>query len=114
MSYEVVKKELSLKKDIDLIYFASSGISGGLKAVFEFSDRKFKIITVDEAESVRVNLKKGKIVATISQQPQKQGYRAIDILREYLFYKKEPEKKSVIIGNRVKLRSSNLINGEFF
>ena len=43
-----------------------------------------RIITFDEVPTTLELIKKGAVLATISQQPYKQGYRSLDILFEYL------------------------------
>lgn len=90
----------------DLVYFAAAGIEGGIRAVKEVQP-SCSIITVDETEFTRKCLKEGIIAATVTQQPEEQGRRTIDILYHYLMEHKEPSAVLYFTENQVKLRNSN-------
>ncbi|MDD3999838.1 MAG: LacI family DNA-binding transcriptional regulator [Bacilli bacterium] len=99
----LLTKQIIENNDTDLIYYAAAGISGGLKAIEELGS-KIKVITVDETKAVRNALTEGKILATITQQPYKQGSRSIQIVRDFLVYNSSPVEKQNITGNKVQLR----------
>lgn len=104
ISYKLVKEHIE-KEDVDLVYFCAAGIKGGLKALKELNSQA-KIITVDETQTVIENLRSGYIAGTITQQPYKQGYKAVEIAADYLIYGNKPEDAKYITGNHVKLKNS--------
>lgn len=82
-------RELLQTKSPPLIYFAAGGSQGGLKAIEE-SGKKMKILTVDETPAVIEGIKKGLISATIAQQPYEQGRMTVNIIAQFLYFKKLP------------------------
>ena len=82
-SYTVTKQLLAEHPETAALFFTAAGIYGGCKAVDE-SGLHPRIITFDEVPTTLELIKKGTVLATISQQPYKQGYRSLDILFEYL------------------------------
>lgn len=105
-TYDKIKDYL-FNNQVDLIFFAiSTGVKAGLDA-FHHLNYQTKILTVDEDPVVIKNVKKGKIAATVTQQPEKQGRYAVLTLSNYFLLKQQPENNKVIIGNKIKLRHSN-------
>lgn len=102
-SYDLTKRIVQ-ENNVSLIYYAAAGISGGLKALEELNS-KIKVITVDETMAVRKALSDGRILATITQQPYKQGSRSIQLVRDYLVYNSTPKEKQNLTGNKVQLRN---------
>ena len=87
-SYAKVR-DLLQTKSLALIYFAAGGSQGGLKAIEE-SGKKMKVLTVDETPAVIEGIKKGLISATIAQQPYEQGRMTVNIIAQFLYFKKLP------------------------
>lgn len=104
ISYQEVKTYLK-SNSVELVYFAAGGIKGGLEALNEMGYQN-KIITVDETKAVVEQLKTGFISATITQQPFKQGEWALNILREYLIFKRKPNQRINYVSNIIKVKSS--------
>ena len=92
ISYTAVKALLERRKELDGICFAGAGIEGGLLAIRECG-RSLKIVAFDLTESVRKALKNGEVIATVCQDPFKQGFDGIDILGKYLLWNQKPEKE---------------------
>ena len=92
ISYTAVKALLERRKELDGICFAGAGIEGGLLAIRECG-RSLKIVAFDLTESVRKALKNGEVIATVCQDPFKQGFDGIDILGKYLLWNQNPEKE---------------------
>lgn len=107
ISYKITK-EIILKDNVDLIYFGAAGIAGGLKALKELN-KNIPVITVDETVAVRNSLKTGDVLATITQQPYKQGSRAIRIVHDYLIYNRKPNEVEELTNNKVILKNSNYV-----
>lgn len=105
LSYEVVNKLLD--KDLDGIFFCAAGIKGGIDAISKRKMlKKIKILTVDLTPIVRKNLKNENIIATICQQPYRQGVEALDILFEYLMSNKKPVNKIINTDIEIKMKYS--------
>lgn len=104
LSYEITKNIIE-NNNVDLIYYAAAGISGGLKAIAD-ANVKVPVITVDETRAVKEGLKDGRVYATVTQQPYKQGSRAIQMVYDYLVYNSEPKEKQNLTGNRIQLKHS--------
>ena len=103
-SYEVTKK-LILDQSPDLVYFASAGIQGGVQAVRDLGT-PCKVITVDDTDFIREGLNDGIIAATVTQEPDVQGSRTVDILYNCLANHIKPDNIMNYTNNHVKLRSS--------
>ena len=85
ISYEVTKAMLAKQKDLTGIIFTAAGIVGGMKAVYESRRAgELLIITYDLTDTVKENLKKNYIIASVLQEPYKQGSLGIEIMSDYL------------------------------
>lgn len=70
--------------------------------------KKIKIITYDFSDVVKDGLLDRGIIASITQNPKEQGYKAIKVLFEYLLTKTIPAKKSTYIETQVIFRENLL------
>lgn len=104
-SYAVTKQFLCEHPDTDALFFTAAGIYGGCKAVAE-SGLHPRIITFDEVGATPTLLKEGMILATISQQPYKQGYNSLNILFEYLTSGILPEKELQYVEHSIIIREN--------
>jgi LacI family transcriptional regulator len=65
---------LAANHDISVICFAAAGVAGGLKAIEKYEKkRKLKVITYDLTDIVKKNLQNERIVASVCQEPYRQG-----------------------------------------
>ncbi|CCV64220.1 Transcriptional regulator, LacI family [Alteracholeplasma palmae J233] len=103
-SYKIVKNHLE-KNKVDLVYFNAGGIKGGIKAIKE-SNQNPEIITVDETVEVINAVKDKTVLATISQQPFKQGFKSVDTMVKYLLFHIKPNNRELYIENSIKSYSS--------
>ena len=87
------------------LFFTAAGIYGGCKAVTE-SGLHPRIITFDEVPTTLDLIKKGTILATISQQPYNQGYRSLDIIFEYLTSGILPENELQYVDHSIIIREN--------
>ncbi len=102
-SYTLTRQLLSRHPDLTALFFAAAGVHGGCRAVEE-SGLRPKIITFDEVPTTLEMLKKGIISATISQQPDRQGSRSLDLLFEYLTAGTVPEKEQYFVEHSIRIR----------
>ncbi|WP_156299679.1 LacI family DNA-binding transcriptional regulator [Streptobacillus canis] len=106
ISYKVTKKILENNK-VNGIFFCAAGIKGGLKAIKEKElIDKLDIITVDLTPEVRKNMTKGNIVATICQEPYRQGFEATEIIFNYLMMGFEPQNKIIHTNTEIKMKDN--------
>jgi LacI family transcriptional regulator len=103
-SYEVVKHLMKKSPEITAVYFAAGGVNGGIRAIEQCCEGKMPIIiTCDDVEQTKQLVKKGKIEATICQQPHRQGFEAVSFVLEYLISNKKPENDVVYMENQIKI-----------
>ena len=104
-SYTVTKQLLAEHPETGALFFTAAGIYGGCKAVTE-SGLHPRIITFDEVPTTLELIKKGTVLATISQQPYNQGYRSLDILSEYLTSGILPENELQYVDHSIIIREN--------
>lgn len=104
-SYTVTRQLLSDHPETGALFFTAAGIYGGCKAVTE-SGLHPRIITFDEVPTTLDLIKKGTILATISQQPYNQGYRSLDIIFEYLTSGILPENELQYVDHSIIIREN--------
>ncbi len=84
-SYEVTRYLLKQYPEINALFFAAAGLSGGCRAVNAMNRTKdMHIICFDAECSVPDMLQNGLVCATISQQPRRQGALPLELLFDYL------------------------------
>ncbi len=80
-SHNITKDLLSNNPNIDALFLASAGVFGACRAVESLNLKKPPIIVSNDCtENTCQMLKKGIISATISQQPEWQGSKPLDLL----------------------------------
>ena len=95
-SYELICELLERNQNLSAICFASAGLSGGIKAIKESEYvRNIRVITYDLTDVVRENLKSGMVMASVCQEPYRQGADGVNILAQYLLYGTQPEHTAV-------------------
>lgn len=104
-SYTVTKQLLDEHPETGALFFTAAGIYGGCKAVAE-SGLHPRIITFDEVPTTLELIEKGTVLATISQQPYKQGYHSLDILFEYLTSGIFPEDELQYVEHSIIIREN--------
>ncbi len=90
VSYKIVTETLQKRPDLDGICFAGAGSEGGIRAVLDLKKR-LKIVAFDLTDTIRHYLEEGIVLATICQDPYKQGYDGVDIMGKYLIWNQRPE-----------------------
>ncbi len=108
ITYEKTKEILS-REQVDLIYFCAGGTLGGIKALRE-SDVKTKAITVDLNLEIAKALSCDLVLATITQDPFDQGYSAVTIIANYLFFGRKPKTDKIHTQNMVIIKNSKCLD----
>ncbi len=87
------------------IYFCAGGIAGGLQAVRAHKEKPIlRIVTVDETDAVKEALTDGTVLATVTQSPYEQGYKAVKVICDKLLFGTDPEQNTMMMHGEVKLR----------
>ena len=90
-AYKSVLNYMKKHKDISIIWYAIAINDGGITALEELDFLgKIKVISLDTQDFIRKGFEEGYITATISQQPDKQGYHAIKRIFDNLIKDKYP------------------------
>lgn len=104
-SYAITKQILENYPKMDALFFTAAGVWGGCKAVIE-SRRRVKVVTFDEVPTTLQMLKEGVISVTIGQQPFRQGFKALDVLFEYITSGVAPDASSCIMDLTMKIKEN--------
>lgn len=104
-SYKQTTAMLRENPEIQALFFAAAGVTGGCRAAEE-SSRRLKIVTFDEVPSTIALLKRGVISATISQQPRRQGARSLEILFDALTSGELPEEPEQFVEHAIRIREN--------
>lgn len=84
-SYALTGQMLLSHPEMNALFLAAAGVEGACRAVMKVMDtRRIQLVSFDTAPFIREMLKKGVITATLGQQPEVQGKKALDILLDYL------------------------------
>ncbi|MDR7869301.1 MAG: LacI family DNA-binding transcriptional regulator [Tissierellaceae bacterium] len=93
-SYEVAKSMLTQNPDIEALFIAAGGTEGICEAVKHLElGGKLKIICFDLIPSVKKFMKMGLVDFTISQDPEYQGWKPVELLYDYLVNEVQPQKE---------------------
>lgn len=106
LAYSRVRGLLEEHKEIDALYFTTSGgVKGAIRAVCELKRQtQMTIITFDETPFIAKAMQDGLVQATICQQPFAQGYHSIQVLFDYLVHNKIPKQRQMYTQNEIKLK----------
>lgn len=93
--------------EVDALFFAAAGVSGGCKAVEKLSlERKIKIIAFDLTASTIELVKRGIISAAIDQQPFLQGSEPIKLMFDHLTIGELPTDKQLYTEASIKIKEN--------
>lgn len=104
LAYEEVKGMLTRHPSIGALYFAASGVEGGLKAMLELrKENPPYIVTCDDFDPIKQMVLEGYIQATVCQEPFRQGYDAIHQGLQYSITGQDPQVDSIYMQNEIKI-----------
>ena len=91
-TYKAVQSILMEYPDVTAFFLTSGGVYGGCKSIYQLTQRyPFTVITYEQTEAIRDYLKKGIITASICQNPFQQGYDALNMMVDKIFFDKYPK-----------------------
>ncbi len=105
IAYVETLKMLRTNPAIDTIFVVAAGVLGVCRAVTA-SRKDVSLITFDEIPTTISMVQQGIIQATISQQPELQGRKAMELLFEYLVHDKPPESDRFLVENQIKIKQN--------
>lgn len=106
-SYEITHDLLRRYPEMNALFLAAAGVKGACTAVMEQNPlHKLQIVSFDTAPFTREMLKKGIITATLGQQPEVQGKKALDILLDYLGLDLPPAKEQFFTKSEIIIKSN--------
>ncbi|MFV0401007.1 MAG: LacI family DNA-binding transcriptional regulator [Oscillospiraceae bacterium] len=99
-----VAEMLGKHPEIDLLYFAAAGASGGLRAVRSDNGSNPRIaVTCDDFPDIRQLLRAGQVAATVCQEPFRQGSEALGGGLQYLLSGQRPASDVLWMRNEIKI-----------
>ncbi len=105
-SYQVTKTMLEENPDIDALFLVAGGVQGAGRAIREYPERKVSVISFDDLPETRRLVKDGVILATICQQPVRQGRMALSVLFDYFVEGKRPVTDHLYTDILIKVRAN--------
>ena len=93
--------------EIDALFVVAGGVYGAGRAVKDYlKERKISMISFDDVPTTRELVKEGVILATICQQPIRQGQMALEALFNYFVDGTTPVNKRLYTDIQIKLKAN--------
>jgi LacI family transcriptional regulator len=106
-SFSVTKTLLEDHPEINALFLVAGGIYGAGKALKTFPlYHRIKVVSFDESPSTKELVMDGTILATICQQPVRQGILSLETLFNYLIDHKRPPGSKIYTDIQIKLRTN--------
>lgn len=106
-AYEVTMQALKEYPGINCVYIAAGGVAGVCRAVVELGlQNNIRVAAYDEIEATRQLVRDGVIDFTIGQEPEEQGYRAIEIIFNYFMSNRRAVPNNFITGTVIKIKEN--------
>ncbi len=105
-AYYVTKTMLETHPEINAVFIVAGGVSGVCRAIRDFPERKLSVISFDDLPETRRLVNEGAIVATICQQPVRQGKMAMSVLFDYFIEGKRPKSNRLYTDILIKVKAN--------
>ncbi len=108
-SYYETMKMLADHPEIDAVFLVAGGVYGAGKAIRKIrqdENREIKVISFDDVPTTKDLVRDGVILATICQQPIRQGRMALSVLFNYLLDGKMPDSNRLYTDIQIKLKAN--------
>lgn len=108
LSYHCTKSLLE-EYPLSALYFCAGGVSGGIRAVDEWQDghperkRPF-VLCCDATAEIKELIRRGKIDATVCQQPFRQGYDSVKTVFEVFMNSDSRRQDDIYTENEIKIK----------
>lgn len=104
-SEQAVFEMLKCYPEISALYFTAGGVTGGIRAIELLGRDDILVITCDNTLQIQRYLQAGRISATVSQKPFRQGYEAMKAALEYLINQK-PLSTEIYMDNEIIIKQN--------
>ena len=91
--------------EFSALYFTAGGVTGGIRAIELLGRDDILVITCDNTLQIQRYLQAGRISATVSQKPFRQGYEAMKAALEYLINQK-PLSTEIYMDNEIIIKQN--------
>lgn len=106
-SYEHTRRMLQSHPEMNALFLAAAGVEGACRAVMEEAAAgQIRVVSFDTAPFTREMLQEGVITATLGQQPEIQGKKALDILLDYLGLDISPASEQFFTKSEIIIQSN--------
>lgn len=106
-SFDQTKQMLLDNPEINALFLVAGGVYGACRALKTLPNYKdIKVISFDSVPTTKELVREGTILATISQQPIKQGMLALEVLFNKLFNNENPPCNKLYTDIEVKLKTN--------
>lgn len=106
ISYDRMKQLLVMHPETNLVFFATAGVNGGIRAILDSGRKDIKIIAFDLTDQTVKYLEKNIIQAVIFQNPQHQGRQAVRIAMDWIIKNQTPQRKDFFVNLSILLQNS--------
>lgn len=104
-AFELTQHALEENPDIKAIYVAANGQHGVCEALREAGlNGRVRVVAYDITPQNNEDLKRGTISFLLDQRAHEQGYRPLNLLRDYLFAGRKPEDEFCYTGTILKTK----------
>ncbi|MFT3982401.1 MAG: LacI family DNA-binding transcriptional regulator [Lachnospiraceae bacterium] len=106
-SYYVTKTMLERHPEIDAMFLVAGGVQGAGKAIRDLpAQRRPRVISFDDVLPTRALVRDGIILATICQQPVRQGELSLEVLFNYLVDDLMPANNRIYTDIQIKIKTN--------
>lgn len=106
-AYYVTMRALKENPGINCVYIAAAGVEGVCGAIVGLGlQNKVRVAAHDEIAGTKRLVRDGVIDFTIGQEPEEQGYRAVEIIFKYFMGNKRAAPNDHITGTIIKIREN--------
>lgn len=106
-SYSLTQSMLEQHPEIDALFIVAGGVYGAGRAIKQFlKQRTIRVISFDDVPTTRELVRDGTILATICQQPIRQGELSLEVLFNYFLDQKPPDKREIYTDIQIKIKAN--------
>lgn len=108
-SYYLTRTMLEKHPEIDTLFIVAGGVYGAgsaVKAITQETGRVVRVFSFDDVPTTKELIREGIILATICQQPVRQGRTALGVLFDYFIDGKKPTTNRIYTDIQIKLLSN--------
>lgn len=106
-SYSLTQAMLEQHPEIDALFLVAGGVYGAGRALRLFLKRRIiRAISFDDVPTTKELVRDGTILATICQQPVRQGELSLEVLFNYFLDQDPPSQREIYTDIQIKIKSN--------